>query len=48
MTPRSIDEYIAGFSPEVQAILERIRSTIRNAAPEAQEIISYSPLRPGS
>lgn len=40
-TPGSIDEYIAGFSPEVQAILERIRRTIRAAAPDAQEIISY-------
>jgi uncharacterized protein YdhG (YjbR/CyaY superfamily) len=39
--PRSIDEYIAGFSPEVQAILERIRATIRKAAPDAQETISY-------
>jgi uncharacterized protein YdhG (YjbR/CyaY superfamily) len=41
VTPKSIDEYIALFSPEVQAILERVRSTIRSAAPEAQEIISY-------
>ena len=41
MTPKSIDEYIALFSPEVQAILERVRSTIRSAAPEAQQIISY-------
>jgi uncharacterized protein YdhG (YjbR/CyaY superfamily) len=40
-TPRNIDEYIASFSPEVQAILEKIRSTIRQAAPEAQETISY-------
>ena len=40
-TPGSIDEYIAGFSPEVRAILERIRQTIRAAAPDAQEIISY-------
>ncbi len=39
--PRTIDEYIAAFSPEVQAILERIRSTIRAAAPDAQETISY-------
>lgn len=39
--PRTIDEYIAAFSPEVQAILERIRSTIRTAAPDAQETISY-------
>jgi uncharacterized protein YdhG (YjbR/CyaY superfamily) len=40
-TPKNIDEYIASFSPEVRAILEKIRLTIRNAAPGAQEIISY-------
>ena len=40
-TPRSIDEYIASFSPEVQAILKKIRLTIRNAAPDARETISY-------
>ena len=39
--PTSIDEYIAGFSPEVQAILQRIREAVRNAAPEAKEAISY-------
>jgi uncharacterized protein YdhG (YjbR/CyaY superfamily) len=39
--PKSIDEYIAAFSPEVQAILERVRLTISNAAPGAQETISY-------
>jgi uncharacterized protein YdhG (YjbR/CyaY superfamily) len=39
--PGNIDEYIASFSPEVQAILKKIRSTIRNAAPGAQETISY-------
>jgi uncharacterized protein YdhG (YjbR/CyaY superfamily) len=38
---KSIDEYIARFSPEVQAILERIRITIRNAAKGAEETISY-------
>ncbi|HEV3163202.1 MAG TPA: DUF1801 domain-containing protein [Isosphaeraceae bacterium] len=41
LTPKNIDEYIASFSPEVQAILEKIRSTIREAAPEAEEKISY-------
>ncbi|MFZ0798223.1 MAG: DUF1801 domain-containing protein [Terriglobales bacterium] len=41
-TPKSIDKYIASFSPEVQAILEKIRLTIRNAAPDAQETISYN------
>ena len=39
--PESIDEYIAAFPPDVQAILERVRSTIGNAAPGAQETISY-------
>lgn len=39
--PKSIDDYIAGFSPEVQAILQRIRLTIGKTAPDAQETISY-------
>jgi uncharacterized protein YdhG (YjbR/CyaY superfamily) len=39
--PKTIDEYIAGFPPEVQVILERIRTTIREAAPGAEETISY-------
>jgi uncharacterized protein YdhG (YjbR/CyaY superfamily) len=39
--PKNIDEYIASFSPEVQAILERVRLTISKAAPDAQETISY-------
>ena len=39
--PRTIDEYIAAFPPEVQSILERIRSTIRKAVPKAKEKISY-------
>jgi uncharacterized protein YdhG (YjbR/CyaY superfamily) len=38
----SVDDYIAAFSPEVQAILQRIRVTIRNAAPLAQETIGYN------
>lgn len=40
-TPKSIDEYIAAFPPEVQAVLEKIRVTISDAAPDAQETISY-------
>ena len=39
--PRSIDEYIADFPPEVQKILEKMRSTIRKAAPYAEETINY-------
>jgi uncharacterized protein YdhG (YjbR/CyaY superfamily) len=39
--PETIDEYIAGFPPDVQEILEKIRVTIREAAPDAQETIKY-------
>jgi uncharacterized protein YdhG (YjbR/CyaY superfamily) len=39
--PRNIGEYIAGFPEEVRAILEKIRMTIRKAAPGAEESISY-------
>jgi uncharacterized protein YdhG (YjbR/CyaY superfamily) len=36
-----MDEYIAGFPPDVQEILEEVRATIRDAAPDAEETISY-------
>ena len=39
--PRNLDEYIAGFPRDVQAILERVRATIRKAAPDAEEAIKY-------
>lgn len=39
--PKNIDEYIAEFSPEVQSILETIRMTVKSAAPDAVETISY-------
>jgi uncharacterized protein YdhG (YjbR/CyaY superfamily) len=39
--PETIDEYIAMFPPAVQEVLEKIRLTIRAAAPAAQEAISY-------
>jgi len=39
--PRNIDEYIAGFPRDVQEILEQMRLTIREAAPDAEETISY-------
>ena len=39
--PEGIDGYIAGFSPEVQSILQRVRQTIRTVAPGATETISY-------
>jgi uncharacterized protein YdhG (YjbR/CyaY superfamily) len=39
--PTDVDEYIEGFSPEVQVILRRIRQVVRESAPLAQEVISY-------
>jgi len=39
--PNDIDEYIAGFQKDVQEILEKIRVTIRKAAPDAEETIKY-------
>jgi uncharacterized protein YdhG (YjbR/CyaY superfamily) len=37
----TIDEYVNTFPKNVQAILERMRTTIKKAAPEAEETISY-------
>ena len=36
-----IDAYIAGFPEDVQQILEKIRTTIQKAAPNAEETINY-------
>lgn len=38
---RTIDEYIASFPEDTRKILEELRETIRAAAPEAKEKISY-------
>ncbi len=37
----SIDEYIATFPKEIQKMLEELRATIKAAAPDAEEKISY-------
>lgn len=37
----TIDEYIATFPKDIQLILEKIRTTIHKAAPQAEEAISY-------
>lgn len=37
----SIDEYIAAASPDIQPTLRQLRKTIREAAPDATEAISY-------
>jgi uncharacterized protein YdhG (YjbR/CyaY superfamily) len=39
--PKNIDEYITRYPSDVQAILGKIRTTIRVAAPEAVETINY-------
>lgn len=41
ITYESIDAYISGFSLEVQEILNTLRKVIKEAAPEAEEKISY-------
>lgn len=38
---KDIEGYISQFPADVQAILEKVRATIRRAAPDAQEAISY-------
>lgn len=38
----SIDEYIAEFAPETQAVLQELRSVIKQVAPGAIETISYA------
>lgn len=37
----TVDEYLAGVSEEHRSALEHLRKTIRAAAPDAQECISY-------
>ncbi|MCP1382298.1 iron chaperone [Runella salmonicolor] len=37
----NIDAFISGFPPETQEILEQLRATIKDAAPDAEEKISY-------
>jgi uncharacterized protein YdhG (YjbR/CyaY superfamily) len=41
-TFNSIDEYITSFPEDVQKIMEQLRSTIKAAAPDAGEKISYN------
>lgn len=39
--PNTADEYIAGFPNEIQLILNQVRTTIKQAAPDAEESMSY-------
>jgi uncharacterized protein YdhG (YjbR/CyaY superfamily) len=38
---KTVDDYIAAFAPDIQDILEKMRQTVKAAAPEAEETISY-------
>lgn len=37
----NVDQYIASFPPQVQTILQTLRQSIQQIAPQAQEKISY-------
>lgn len=39
---KTIDEYIQNFPDDIQERLQKIRATIKDAAPEAEEAISYA------
>ena len=39
--PKTIDEYLAALSDDQRAALEKLRKTIRAAAPKAEECINY-------
>jgi uncharacterized protein YdhG (YjbR/CyaY superfamily) len=38
---KTVDEYIATFPKNVQVVLQEVRQTIKEAAPQAEETISY-------
>jgi uncharacterized protein YdhG (YjbR/CyaY superfamily) len=40
--PKTIDEYLAALSDDKRAALEKLRKTIKAAAPKAEECISYT------
>jgi uncharacterized protein YdhG (YjbR/CyaY superfamily) len=37
----TVDEYISGFPADVQKILQKVRATVRKAAPDAEEAVKY-------
>jgi uncharacterized protein YdhG (YjbR/CyaY superfamily) len=39
--PESVDQYLSWFSGEIRERLELIRETLKNALPDAKEVISY-------
>ena len=41
VAPSTADEYIAGFTGDIQTILKQVRAPIKQAAPDAEESMSY-------
>ena len=41
MSSEQVDDYIAGFTPEIQAILAEVRAAIHRGVPDAEENIRY-------
>ncbi len=39
--PATVDEYIESFPPNIQAVLRTVRAAVQQAAPQAEERISY-------
>jgi uncharacterized protein YdhG (YjbR/CyaY superfamily) len=39
--PETVDEYLATLPPDRRAVMEELRRTIRAAAPDADEVITY-------
>ena len=42
ITFKTVDEYLSTVPEEVKIILDNLRKAIKEAAPEAQEVISYN------
>lgn len=40
--PETIDDYIAGFPAGIQTLLKQVRTTVKAAAPAAEEAIKYA------
>lgn len=40
-TSTAIDKYISGFPKDIQQILSKVRATIQESAPDAEETINY-------
>ena len=41
MPAKTIDEFISQYPPDIQAILQKIRTTIQKSAPGAEEAMAY-------